>query len=211
VDDGGGYCAYNSALLVDGDGAVLGKYDKIHLVPFGEAIPFESVFPALRDVNFGEADFRRGDEYLVFEVDDARFSTLICFEAIFPRLVREFVDDGAQVLVNITNDVWYGRTSMPFQHAQMAVMRAIENRRSLARSANSGVSLFADPYGRVIARTAIFERGVLVEDVPIVEGKTFYTRHGGMIAWLMLGAAAVLLIVALPPQGGRAASAFPRS
>ncbi len=198
----GGYCSYNSALLVNARGVVLGKYDKIHLVPFGEAIPFERAFPVLRSVDFGEADFRRGRERLVFETDGARFSVLICFEAIFPRLVREFVDEGAGVLVNITNDVWYGRTSMPFQHAQMAVMRAIENRRSLARSANSGISLFTDPYGRVISKTGIFEEAVLVEDLPVSAERTFYTRHGWLIAWLMLGAA--LLLVALAVPGGAA-------
>ncbi|MBD3368109.1 MAG: apolipoprotein N-acyltransferase [Candidatus Eisenbacteria bacterium] len=193
----GEYRSYNAALLMDADGTVRGKYDKIHLVPFGEAIPFEELFPFLEDVDFGEADFRRGDERLVFETEDVRFSVLICFEAIFPRLVRGFTDDGAELLVNITNDVWYGRTSMPFQHAQMAVMRSIENRRSLARSANSGVSLFADPYGRVISKTPIFERAVLVEDVPVATGRTFYARHGGLVAWLMVGAAVLLLALAV--------------
>ena len=202
--ESGRYRSYNSALLVDGTGAVLGKYDKIHLVPFGEAIPYGSVFPILERVDFGEADFRRGEERFVFESGNVRFSVLICYEAIFPRLVREFVDGGADVLVNITNDVWYGRTSMPSQHAQMAVMRSIENRRSLARSANSGVSLFADPRGRVLASTDIFEEAVLVEDLPVSTECTFYSRHGGLIAWLMLGAATAMLLAAMVwPGRGR--------
>jgi apolipoprotein N-acyltransferase len=191
-----GIRTYNSVLLVTPGGAIEGKYDKIHLVPFGEVIPFETVFPALERVDFGEADFTPGEERLVFELPDAdtRFSTLICFESIFPRLVREFVDGGAAFLVNVTNDVWYGRSSMPFQHASMAVMRSIENRRSLARSANSGVSLFVDPYGRILAKTEIFTRTSLVLDLPLVEETTFYTRQGDVFAWSVLALAALLVI-----------------
>ncbi len=182
----------NSVVLVTPEGEVAGKYDKIHLVPFGEAIPFQTVFPILKRVNFGEADFVPGEDRVVFDTGGARFSVLICFEAIFPRLARQFVDRGARLLVNVTNDVWYGRTSMPFQHAAMAVMRSIENRRSLARSANSGVSLVTDPFGRIISRLGIFQRGVIVEDVPMVESTSFYSRRGDVFAW-----ATVILSLAL--------------
>lgn len=183
----------NSVLMILGDGSPPAKYDKIHLVPFGEMIPFETVFPPLRRVDLGEADFRPGSERVVFDAPGARTSVLVCFEAIFPRLVREFVDGGAELLVNVTNDVWYGRTSMPFQHASMAVMRSIENRRSLARSANSGVSLLADPHGRVVASTRIFERGYVVSELPVVAEKTFYTRHGDVFSWAV-SILAVLMI-----------------
>ncbi len=149
------------------------------LVPFGEAIPFETVIPFLKEVDFGEADFWPGGERVVFQHPRGNFAVLICYESTFPRLARRFVADGAELLVNITNDVWYGKTSMPFQHASMAVMRAVENRRSLARSANSGVSMLVDPYGRVLARTEIFEEGFLVENLPVVSGKTPYTRVRG--------------------------------
>ena len=191
---------FNSAVLVGEDGSVKGKYDKIHLVPFGEVIPFETVIPLLRRVDFGEADFATGEERLVFELPEARFSVAICFESIFPRLVRQFADGGAELLVNITNDVWYGRTSMPFQHAAMAVMRSIENRRSLARSANSGVSLVTDPHGRILASLPIFERGVIVEDLPVVSEPTFYSRHGDVVPWT---ACAVSLFLVLAPALAR--------
>lgn len=190
----------NSAVLVGGDGGVMGKYDKVHLVPFGEVIPFETVIPLLRRVDFGEADFARGEERVVFELPDSRFSVAICFESIFPRLVRQFVGRGAGLLVNITNDVWYGKTSMPFQHAAMAVMRSIENRRSLARSANSGVSLVTDPHGRIMASLPIFERGVIVEDLPVVSETTFYTRHGDLFPW---SACVLSLLLVLAPVAAR--------
>jgi apolipoprotein N-acyltransferase len=192
----------NSVLLVMPDGTVADKYDKMHLVPFGEAIPFETVFPILKRVDFGEADFKPGERLVVFDTGGVRFSTLICFEAIFPRLARQFVDDGAELLVNVTNDVWYGRSSMPFQHAAMACMRSIENRRSLARSANSGVSLVTDPYGRIISSLDIFERGVLVENVPLVRERTFYSRHGDLFPWSVSLLSLALLIVALAGSRG---------
>ncbi len=195
--------SYNSSLLVMPDGTLAGKYDKIHLVPFGEAIPFESVFPILEKVDFGEADFRVGTERVVFEIPEVRFATLICYESIFPRLVRQFVDGGAELLLNITNDAWYGRTSMPYQHASMAVMRSIENRRSLARSANSGVSMVVDPHGRVLARTAIFERTFLVHDLPVVSEKTLYSEHGDVFPWSAVGLSILLVAAAALGIAGR--------
>ncbi len=197
------YIYFNSVLFIEPMDAVgvnagsgFPKYDKIHLVPFGEVLPFESVLPFLKRVDVGQAGFTPGGKRVVFAAPRARFSTLICYESIFPGLVRGFVDDGAELLINVTNDVWYGRSSMPFQHASMAVMRCIENRRSLARSADTGVSLFADPYGRVTAKTEIFTRGFLVADVPVVGETTFYTRHGDLIAWLALAASAVGIVLA---------------
>lgn len=193
-----GFRAFNSVLLVTPDGVPREKYDKIHLVPFGEFIPFETLFPPLRNVDFGEADFSPGKERVVFGAGRARPAVLVCFEAIFPRLVREFTANGASLLVNITNDVWYGRTSMPFQHASMAVMRSIENRRSLARSANSGVSLLADPYGRVMMRLGIFERGSLVADLPLVsDERTFYAAHGDLLGWATICLAGLLMVLSL--------------
>lgn len=183
ADDGGRVRTYNAAVLIDSTGTVLDTYSKIHLVPFGEFLPFETVFPILRRVDFGEADFSPGQRRTVFKTEKVRFAVFICFESIFPRLVRRFVNEGAELLVNVTNDVWYGRTSMPFQHAAMAPMRAIENRRSLARSANSGVSLLCDQYGRVLKRLPIFQRGYLVGDLPVVSELTFYSRHGDVVPW----------------------------
>jgi apolipoprotein N-acyltransferase len=192
----GGARVYNAAILVLPSGVVADRYAKIHLVPFGEFIPFETVLPILKRVDFGEADFSPGKQRVVFATDRVRFSVLVCFESIFPRLARQFVADGAELLVNITNDVWYGRTSMPFQHAGMAPMRAIENRRSLARSANSGVSLLCDPFGRILGSLPIFERGYLVADLPLVAGRTFYTRHGDVFSWAATALAGIALATA---------------
>ena len=195
----------NSVLLIDVDGVPKAAYSKIKLVPFGEAIPFETVIPFLKDVDFGEADFWPGSERVVFEHPKGAFSVLICYESIFPRLARQFVVGGAELLVNVTNDVWYGRTSMPFQHASMAVMRSIENRRSLARSANSGVSMLVDPYGRVLSRLAIFEEGFLVESLPVVSSRTFYSTHGDVFPWGATVAGGLMLVAGLAgPIGGRA-------
>jgi len=202
------YVVHNSVLLVMPDGSNAGKYDKIHLVPFGEVIPGATLIPALRKVDFGEADFAPGEERVVFDLPAAKFSVLICYESIFPRLVRQFVAEGAEILVNVTNDVWYGRTSMPFQHASMAVMRSIENRRSLARSANSGVSFVVDPYGRVLESTQIFERTLIVCDLPVVEETTFYSRHGDVFAWAAT-ALALLLVIASAVAPGRPGRSSP--
>jgi len=195
---------YNSVLLVGPDGAAKAKYDKMHLVPFGEFIPFQTVFPALERVDLGEADFSPGQERVVFELPEARFSVLVCFESTFPRLVRLFVHDGAEFLVNVTNDVWYGRTSMPFQHASIAVMRSIETHRSLARSANSGVSLLVDPGGRILRELGIFERGYLVDDLPVVTEETFYARYGDIFPWAVSALAlALVLYTCLPTRRSR--------
>jgi apolipoprotein N-acyltransferase len=138
----------------------------------------------------------------VFEASGARFSSLICFEAIFPRLARQFVDGGAELLVNVTNDVWYGKSSMPLQHAAMSVMRSIENRRSLVRSANSGVSLVSDPFGRIAARAGTFERAVIIEDVPLSSRRSFYARYGDVFPWTVVLLAAVILVMPLARRAG---------
>ena len=192
----------NSALLIGVDGIPRAAYSKTKLVPFGEAIPFETVIPFLKQVDFGEADFWPGSEHVVFEHPDGAFSVLICYESTFPRLARQFVAGGAELLVNITNDVWYGRSSMPFQHASMAIMRAVENRRSLARSANSGVSMLVDPYGRVMGRTAIFEEGFLVERLPVRSDMTIYARYGDVFPWGAALVGGLMLVLGLSVRVG---------
>jgi apolipoprotein N-acyltransferase len=191
----------NSAILIDENGKVAGIYSKMKLVPFGEMIPFETVLPFLKKVDFGEGDFWPGSEETVFRNGVGAFATLICYESTFPRLARGFVARGAELLVNITNDVWYGRSPMPYQHASMAIMRSVENRRSLARSANSGVSMMVDPFGRVLAALPIFEEGVIVEDLPVVAETTFYTRRGDVFPWAMTLAGALMVATGLPGRG----------
>jgi apolipoprotein N-acyltransferase len=180
------------AKMLDPQGAVVLRYHKMRLVPFGEYVPVQSVltlggrFSAKLVQEVGQ--FTPGQEYAVGPVDGHPVSAFICYEAIFPDLVREFVGRGAQLLVNITNDGWYGRTSAPYQHFAMAKFRAVENERYLVRAANTGITAVVDGRGRIVARTELFEETALVHDVPFLGGSTFYTRHGDVFAWACLAA-----------------------
>ena len=182
---------YNSAYLVGPDGKPLGKYDKVHLVPFGEYIPFHNWLPFLGKMVTAVGDFRPGKQGKVIEWDKCRLGVQICYEIIFPNLSRALVKNKADVLVNITNDAWYGRTGAPYQHFSMAVFRAVENRRSLVRSANTGISGFIDPVGRIIGKTNIFENAVLTRSVPVIHTTTLYTRFGDVFAMLCFAVAAL--------------------
>ena len=182
------------------------RYHKIRLVPFGEYVPVQSVLTLGGRINAKVqkqiADFTPGEEAVTAMVDGHRVGAFICYEAIFPDLVRQFAAGGAELLVNITNDAWYGRTSAPHQHMAMAAFRAVENGKYLVRAANTGVTAVVDPHGRVLQRTALFERTMLVADVAFVSGSTFYARHGDVFAWSCLGAAAALAAFARFPRGG---------
>jgi len=123
----------------------------------------------------------------VFPLAGAPFGTVICYEVVFPELFRDFVVGGARFMVNITNDAWFGRTSGPWQHLAMLPLRAIEHRVAIARAANSGVSAFVDPSGRVVATLPLFERGVLARSVPLRTRTTLYTRFGDWLAYACLG------------------------
>jgi apolipoprotein N-acyltransferase len=205
----GGEVYFNSAGLIVPRWGLVEKYDKIHLVPFGERFPFDDVFPFLKKVDFGEADFEPGGAYTVFtlgaepgtpvrpEVRGATFSVLICFESIFPELIRSFKESGAQFLVNITNDEWFGRTAAPYQHAEMAVFRAVETRSSIARCANTGVSMLIDPWGRITLQSGLFTREALVGSITIVPAKTFFTKHGFLLLWPLVGIGGLEFILAL--------------
>ena len=174
---------FNSAILVMPDGSYKQQYNKIQLVPFGEYIPLQDKFNFIRKLNFGGSYFESGNKYTVFKFDSAKFSVLICYESVFGWIGRKFRVDGAQFLVNITNDGWFGKTSGPYQHAMFNVMRAIENRVWIARCANTGFSMFIDPYGRIIRRTKLFERTVLIGDVHPTDFKTIYDSIGDIIGW----------------------------
>lgn len=180
---------YNSAFLFKPGRRESEEYSKIHLVPFGERTPFVDSFPIFSRLNVGGRDFSPGTEYTLFHIPQGEFGVLICFESIFPQLVRRFVVDGADFLVNITNDAWFGRTSSPYQHAQIAVFRAVENRIGIARCANTGVSMIIDPYGRIKENTDIFVRQNLIGNVSLRKTETFYTRHGDLFSKLCLGVA----------------------
>jgi len=171
---------FNSALLLSPSGDFTGIYDKIHLVPFGEYFPFEWVGKSLGDLG----SFLMGNNFTIFEVHGKYFAVIICFEAIFPDLCRRFIKRGAEFLVNLTNDGWFGKTAAPYQHFDMACMRAIENRVWLVRVANTGISGFVDPWGQVIEKGKIFDKLILEEDIYKSPLKSLYVRTGDLFAWI---------------------------
>jgi apolipoprotein N-acyltransferase len=177
---------FNSSYLIDPDGKAIGKYDKAHLVPFGEYVPLKKWLPFLGKMVAQVGDFVAGKKGETLAWNDYELGVLICYEIIFPELSRAVTKNGAAVLVNITNDAWYGRTSAPYQHFSMAVLRAVENRRSLIRAANTGISGFIDPVGRVTASTQLFTDAALTRNVPFLKNVTFYTRYGDLFALLCL-------------------------
>lgn len=176
------YNSLNSAFLLSPQGELTAEYHKIHLVPFGEYVPFKKVLFFVDRLVTAIGEVLPGNEYTVMPFQDTPFSTVICFEIIFPNLVRKFVDSGAQFLVTITNDAWYGRTAAPYQHFAMATFRAVENRAAIARAANTGISGFIDPAGRILAHSDLFVEDALVSDIPVRTTFTFYTRYGDVFA-----------------------------
>jgi apolipoprotein N-acyltransferase len=179
----------NSAFLLTGQG-IRAKYDKIHLVPFGEYVPLSWLVGALRHWAEFISEFSPGRARTIFPLPGASFGTVICYEGIFPELFREFVAGGAVFMVNITNDAWFGRTSGPWQHLGMLPLRAVENRVSIARAANTGVSAFVESSGRVAETLGLFERGVLEKGMAIRSRTTVYTRFGDWFAYACLATAA---------------------
>ncbi len=168
----------NSAYFLNGNGVPVGVYDKVHLVPFGEYIPLERIFFFAETVSKDVGSFYPGNDFLVVSLGKHRANAIICFEAVFPALVRKFVRKGSQLVVNLTNDEWYGDSAAPYQHFAMARWRAIENRRYLLRAANSGISAIVEPTGRVQISTEILQEAVCEGRFAFLEHKTFYTRYG---------------------------------
>ncbi|MBM4338176.1 MAG: apolipoprotein N-acyltransferase [Deltaproteobacteria bacterium] len=172
---------YNSAILVSPSGELKGKYDKIHLVPYGEYVPLGE-YLSLGSLGEGIGNFKSGKETFNFTLPQGKFGVLICFEIIFPDLCRGFVKEGANFLVTITNDAWFGRTSAPRQHLTMATFRAIENRVFIARAANTGISAFIDPVGRIFKQKGIFTEEAINGTIGLSKVKTFYTLYGDVFA-----------------------------
>jgi apolipoprotein N-acyltransferase len=167
-------------------------YRKLHLVPFSERIPLIDKFPFMKYLETPDmGSCQPGKEYTIFTLPQTqnikKFAGLICFEIIFPDLVRNFTRAGAEMLVNITNDGWFGNTPGPFEHCELAILRAVENGVPLLRCANNGISLIVDPYGRVLKQTPLFEKKILIGDVPspIVKG-TIYRQYGDILIYSAL-------------------------
>ncbi|HYN15826.1 MAG TPA: apolipoprotein N-acyltransferase [Terriglobales bacterium] len=171
----------NSAALVAPDGAWVARYDKIHLVPFGEYVP--GVFFFVHKITKEAGDFARGTERTVFDVDGYKLGVFICYESVFPDEVRIFAGTGAQLFANISNDEWFGPWGAPAQHLNMVRMRAIENQRWVLRATNTGFTVSIDPYGRVVSRALQHVRTTLEAPFGLQSATTFYTRHGDWFAW----------------------------
>jgi apolipoprotein N-acyltransferase len=169
---------YNSASVVAPNGAWIARYDKIHLVPFGEYVPFERLFSFASGLTREIGTFARGRLRLPLQLGDIKVGILICYEAIFPNEVREFAKNGAELFVNISNDGWYGEGGAPWQHLNMARMRSVENHRWMLRDTNTGITAVIDPYGRVLAKAPRKQRTQLQAAFSLERGTTFYTRHG---------------------------------
>jgi apolipoprotein N-acyltransferase len=173
---------FNSAYLVGPRAEVLGRYDKAHLVPYGEYTPFKEYLPFLGKIVEHVGDFKPGPEGKTLEWLGRRLGIQICYEIIFPALARAQVENGAALLITITNDAWYGKTAGPYQHLSLAVLRAVENRRMLARAANTGISGFVDPAGRLLDLTPLMEEAAVVRELPLLGTRTLYTRFGDAFA-----------------------------
>ena len=177
---------YNSAFMLDTHGATAAVYRKIHLVPFGEYVPFQDLLFFVKPLVEAVSDFSRGTRVTMMPVEGHMISTAICYEVTFPSLAREAVRNGSEMLTTITNDAWYGESSAAFQHFEMAAMRAIEQGRYLARAANTGISGVIDPYGRVLVRTELFKTEAVVAEARFVQSRTVYARIGDMAAFVSM-------------------------
>jgi apolipoprotein N-acyltransferase len=183
----------NSAFLLSPTKKVLGKYDKMQLVPYGEYIPLKRFFPFIHKMVEGIGNFYPGQKISLLSLPEASFGVLICYEIIFPDLTRRFVKNGAQFLINITNDAWFGKTSAPYQHLSMATFRAVENRRFIARAANTGISALIDATGKIKSSSTLFTEAIITGTIAILTIPTFYTNYGDVFAILCTLISAILL------------------
>lgn len=191
---------FNSAFLMSSRG--LARYDKVHLVPFGEYVPLKHLLAFVEKLAYGVGDYAPGGRSGLFFLSQGECGVLICYEIIFPELCRRYTQEGADFLVTITNDAWFGRTGAPLQHFAMAVFRAVENRAAVVRVANSGISGVITPTGEVIARTSLFTRVWLKEKIPLGSQATFYACYGD-VAVAVAGVIAALFLGVIPKRGRR--------
>jgi apolipoprotein N-acyltransferase len=186
---------FNSALLLDDRGRISGKYYKSHLVPFGEYVPLKKFLPFLAPLVEAAGDFSAGKIERPLVWKNSRIGVLICFESVFPGITRKWVAAGANMLVNLTNDAWYGKSSAPHQSLAMSVLRAVESRRAVVRAANTGISAFITPLGEVTGESGLFQPYGHAEDVPLLEVKTFWARYGYFFGPFCLLAGCLLVLV----------------
>ncbi|MDI6776346.1 MAG: apolipoprotein N-acyltransferase [Syntrophales bacterium] len=189
--------SFNSAFLLSPEGKILGRYDKVHLVPFGEYVPLKKLFPFIGKLVVGVGDFGAGKGFYPLSMDSRKVGVLICYEGIFPEASRTYKKRGADLLVNITNDAWFGRTSAPFQHLSMTAFRAVENRLYVVRAANTGISAIIDPTGEFISQTGLFKRSALRGMVKFIDKQTFYTIYGDVFVYTCLIFLSVIFLTSL--------------
>ena len=192
-----GLTAFNSAFLVDGQGSVLSRYHKQVLLAFGEYIPFSAVLSRLPGMPPMGSGFTSADGPRTLDISPTiKLAPLICYEDLIPRLSRRFVGESdATLLVNLTNDAWFGNTAAPWQHARLAKWRAIETRRTLVRATNTGLTTVINPMGEILETLPTFSSGVLTADVPLMKGQTLYVRFGDWFAWMTTIASLAILIL----------------
>lgn len=184
----------NSAVLLDPDGKPTFIYDKIHLVPFGEYVPLRKLLFFVDKLVAGIGDYIPGEHYIRAETPHGSFGVFICYEIIFPGLVRKFYSRGGDFMVTITNDAWFGKTAGPYQHFSVAVFRAVENRKPLIRAANTGVSGFIDSRGMILETTPLFRKTVITADLMTDKTRSMYSRYGDLFSYLCIVATVLLLV-----------------
>jgi apolipoprotein N-acyltransferase len=188
---------YNSAVLLEAEGVIDDRYDKVHLVPMGEYVPFQKYLPFLHQIAEDLSGFTRGSGFHLMEVGGAKFGVTICYEDLFPQISRSFTNQGAAFLVNLTNDGWYERSSAVFQHVDFSRYRAVENRRAMIRVTNTGVTAVFSPTGEVAATLPPFEEGTLSAEATLGGPFSFYARYGDWLAWACVAGAALVGVKAL--------------
>jgi apolipoprotein N-acyltransferase len=200
---------FNSAALISPGGEWTARYDKIHLVPFGEYLPFPRLFAFAGGLTKEVGSFEKGSSRAPLVAGDKKLGVFICYESVFPGEVREFANQGAEVLVNLSNDGWYGDSGAYAQHLNQTRMRAIENDRWILSATDTGVTASIDPYGRTVAQLPRKERAALVAPYALTSVTTFYSRHGDWFAWLcaIISIAALLMRFALHTKAGKKAEA----
>lgn len=184
----------NSAVLLDREGKISYVYDKIHLVPFGEYVPMRSILFFVDKLVAGIGDYEPGDRLIKANASFGSFGTFVCYEIIFPGLVRKLYTRDGDFIVTITNDAWFGKTTGPYQHFSMAVFRAIENRKPVLRAANTGISGHIDSNGRILRKTALFERRVENINMMTDSSRSFYSRYGDIFSYICIVGSILLLI-----------------
>jgi apolipoprotein N-acyltransferase len=194
---------FNSAALVGPSGKWSARYDKVHLVPFGEYVPFKDWLAFAGGLTKEVGDFTRGESRQPLQAGKQKLGVFICYESVFPDEIRQFAKNGAQLLVNISNDGWYGDSGAYAQHLRQARMRAVENARWLLRTTNTGVTAAIDPDGRVVQKLPRKIRSVLQASYALNDGTSFYTRHGDWLAYMCAIISVVAIILAFTPERGR--------